>query len=224
MNIRKKFKTCFIMPAFNEEKNISNIILGLKKFGEVIVVDDFSNDNTSLIAKNSGAIVVKHKKNFGYDHSIYSGFKKAHKLSYRYVVSIDSDGQHSVSDARRYSKFLNKGFDIVYGRRKNFQRISERLFSMYTKYFYKIEDPMCGLKGYNLVVCKKFGLLKKDNGIGSNILIEAKRRKIKTLEIKINQKKRLDKTRYGGFFIGNIKILRALSKLIFRDMVNFFIK
>ena len=60
--LKKNHNICFIIPAFNEEKRISKIILNLRKLGEVIVIDDFSSDKTNLIAKKSGAKVIKQKK------------------------------------------------------------------------------------------------------------------------------------------------------------------
>ena len=48
---KKKFDTCFIMPAFNEQNNIAYLIKKLKKIGDVIVVDDCSSDKTNVISK-----------------------------------------------------------------------------------------------------------------------------------------------------------------------------
>ena len=70
-------KTCFVIPAFNEEDKIFKIIKKLKKIGEVIVVDDCSKDKTNYLSKKSGAKVIRHLKNYGYDRSLYTGIRNA---------------------------------------------------------------------------------------------------------------------------------------------------
>ena len=55
-------KVCVIIPAYNEAKEIGNIINRLRRQGlEVVVVDDGSHDDTSLIALNNQAVVIKNQ-------------------------------------------------------------------------------------------------------------------------------------------------------------------
>ena len=59
----ESYKIAILIPAYNEEKTIEKVISKvLPLYGDVIVVDDGSNDNTFNIAKNSKAIVLKNKK------------------------------------------------------------------------------------------------------------------------------------------------------------------
>ena len=63
------------IPAFNEEKHLPQILTKLKEItNSIIVCDDGSTDNTSIIAKKFGAEVIKHKKNLGYGSAIKSIF------------------------------------------------------------------------------------------------------------------------------------------------------
>ena len=69
------------IPAFNEEKNIAAIIIGLKKITDkIIVCNDGSTDSTGEIAKELGAIVINHEKNLGYGAGIKSIFLKAKEM------------------------------------------------------------------------------------------------------------------------------------------------
>ena len=87
------------IPAYNEEKNIAKIIVGLKKIADqIIVCDDGSSDMTGDISKNLGAIVISHKKNMGYGVAINSIFQKAKELNSDLLVTFDADGQHRVED------------------------------------------------------------------------------------------------------------------------------
>jgi len=69
------------IPAFNEEKNIGLMIVELLKIVDfVIVCNDGSNDNTGIIAKKMGAVVINHERNLGYGAGIKSLFLKAREL------------------------------------------------------------------------------------------------------------------------------------------------
>ena len=59
-SILSRVKTAAIIPAFNESTHISDVINGMKKYVDsVIVVDDGSSDGTGEVAKKLGAIVMK---------------------------------------------------------------------------------------------------------------------------------------------------------------------
>lgn len=219
---KKKFNACFIMPAFNEQKNIAYLIKKLKKIGDVIVVDDCSTDKTNIISKRNGALVVKHQNNLGYDHALFSGLKKAKQLSYKFAITIDADKQHNINDAKKILKYLKKGNSIVYGERKNFQRFMELIISVYTNFFKNIKDPLCGLKGYNIQRCLKYGLLNKNNYIGTNVLLNSYESGLKSHKFKINVNQRENKSKFGGVYSGNAKIFRVLFIILLIDFIKLF--
>ena len=67
-----------IVPAFNEEYAIKQSIEDLKKFFDrIIVVDDCSTDETGKIAKESGALVLRHALNLGQGAALQTGAKYA---------------------------------------------------------------------------------------------------------------------------------------------------
>ena len=83
------------LPAYNESKNIESIITQLKSITDLVLVcDDGSTDQTANIAKNSGAIVIKHSKNMGYGAAIKSLFTEFMTLDADILVTFDADGQH----------------------------------------------------------------------------------------------------------------------------------
>ena len=77
------------IPAFNEEKNIGSMIVQLLKIVDsVIVCNDGSSDNTGVIAKKMGAIVINHERNLGYGTGIKSLFLKARELGFDALVTL----------------------------------------------------------------------------------------------------------------------------------------
>jgi glycosyltransferase involved in cell wall biosynthesis len=57
-----------IIPAFNEEKHVKDVVTTALKYGDVIVVDDGSSDNTIENARSTGVKVIVTKTNKGKGH------------------------------------------------------------------------------------------------------------------------------------------------------------
>ncbi len=80
-----------VIPAYNEEKNISGILLVLKQFQgiyEVLVVNDGSSDKTSDIAISHGFRVLELKQNMGKSYAMSMGLKNT-KASV--ILFLDAD-------------------------------------------------------------------------------------------------------------------------------------
>ncbi|MEW6067219.1 MAG: glycosyltransferase family 2 protein [Nitrospirota bacterium] len=108
-----------LIPAYNEEKNISEVIRGAINFvKDIFVVDDGSNDRTSLKAEAEGAHVIKHNKNMGKGAALNTGFSEITKNDLDAIITIDADGQHLPSEIPKLiTAFENKKGDIIIGER-----------------------------------------------------------------------------------------------------------
>lgn len=111
-----------IIPAFNEEKTILDIIKRthdvfseLKYSYEIIVVCDGCSDETESISKQSDVIVIVNKVNKGYGASIKIGALNAKG---DFIITIDADGQHNPEDIKKLIPEL-KDNDMVVASRKN---------------------------------------------------------------------------------------------------------
>lgn len=111
-----KNKLAVVMPAYNETASISQVIASipktLKVHGDVfetvvVVVNDCSRDNTSELAKSAGAHVVNHFLNLGAGGATRTGMHYVQKLlpEAKYLITIDSDGQHSAEDIEKVLEF-----------------------------------------------------------------------------------------------------------------------
>jgi len=90
-----------IIPAYNEAGSIHQVIEDVRngfsgKKIEILVIDDGSNDETAVLAQESGARVIRHLRNKGYGASLKTGIRNAHGQS---VLFMDADGQHCAADA-----------------------------------------------------------------------------------------------------------------------------
>lgn len=216
----EKSEVAIIIPAYNEDKTISDVIKGVRNFGEVIVVNDNSNDNTVSVAESSGAIVCSHEDNGGYDAALTTGFKKAKDLNKNFIITIDADGQHSFKDVARFLEELKRGSNLVFGIRPESARFGESMFRFYFRLRFGVEDILCGMKGYNLhelYINKQFDNI---NSIGTEVSLLNLKRKVNFTQINISISPRLDQPRFGNIFKANIKILRALARIILLDITT----
>ena len=104
-----------IIPAYNEEKTIEEVIKRVKNYAFPIVVDDGSKDRTFEIAKKL-AITIKHKRNMGKGFAVRSGIEfilKNYK-DVEAIVLIDADLQHLPEEIPKLVKKL-KYYDFVQG-------------------------------------------------------------------------------------------------------------
>lgn len=93
--------TLIIVPAYNERHTVGEIVTGLRREGfEVLVVDDGSVDDTSLVAEQAGALVLRLPINLGVGGALRAGFRYAVREGYGAVIQVDADGQHPVNEVR----------------------------------------------------------------------------------------------------------------------------
>ena len=100
----KKDKILFVIPAYNEENNIKKVLEEIKKdvpFADIVVINDASKDNTSVIVKKEKTLCIDMLYNVGYAMAVQTGIKYASQNDYDYVIQFDADGQHIAKEALR---------------------------------------------------------------------------------------------------------------------------
>ncbi len=194
----KALKIAIGLPAFNEEKNIGKIVAELlEKSYSVIVCNDGSSDSTGIIAEKMGAIIVNHKRNFGYGAAIGSLFKKAKECEFDILVTFDSDGQHRISDIEKViDPIKNNLADIVIGSRflgdektemPKYRKIGVKVITnlVNSQTGKKITDSQSGFRAYSKKIFSEINLSESGMGVSTEILIKANQKKIKITEIPI---------------------------------------
>jgi glycosyltransferase involved in cell wall biosynthesis len=146
-----------VIPAYNEEKSIGEVIEQARKFAEeVIVVDDYSTDNTKELCLRLGANVVTNEHRKGYIGAIKTGFQRAGRET---IVTLDADGEHDPSDIPRLvGPILTGKANLVLGRRKEIPRISERFINSLTNLKVKVADSGTGFRALNKDLASKLDL------------------------------------------------------------------
>jgi glycosyltransferase involved in cell wall biosynthesis len=206
------FRTAIVIPAHNEASAIGKVVKSAKKYGDVIVVDDASTDETGERARSGGALIVTHNTNQGYDGALNSGFKYAETLGYDFVVTLDADGQHPADKIGLFIENLKESAEVVVGVRPRKQRLSEMIFGMVTRFLYRINDPLCGMKGYRMTLYKEVGHFDCYQSIGTELMLYAAKNRRPVKQVFLSIEARKDASRFGSGWRSDVKILRALSK------------
>ena len=107
----KKHDTLIIIPAYNEEKNLQGVLDSLMKnnvsdYADILIINDASVDETPAIAKRNNVRCISFVYNLGYGNALQAGYKYAKDYLYDYVIQMDADGQHDVSNVYNIYKEL----------------------------------------------------------------------------------------------------------------------
>ena len=125
---KRKKDLLIIMPAYNEEACIGSFLEQLESseiagMADILVINDGSSDGTGRIVTEHGHTIITHVYHMGYGAALLSGYKYAVRRRYRYVIQLDSDGQHDpcnilpIYERLRGSDRDAEGPDIVLGSR-----------------------------------------------------------------------------------------------------------
>ncbi len=166
----EKKELLIIIPAYNEGKNIRQVLtdlegLDMKIRADILIINDASTDSTNWIVKEMHYPMISQLFNMGYGCALQTGYKWAVRRGYRYVIQMDGDGQHDVCNIPRIYDRLREADgdgvcpDIVLGARF-MKESSEYPVSAVKKIVYamfrflirlttgrRFSDPTTGLQG-----------------------------------------------------------------------------
>jgi len=206
-------KTFVVIPAYNEETNIREVIRETKKYASnVILVDDGSKDRTSEESKKEGITVLRHIINIGKGAALKTGCDYAVKQGADKIVVLDADAQHEPSQIPIFLKELND-VDIVLGYRelsKNMPlilKLGNGFINKMTKLLYgiNIKDTQSGYRAFTSDAYKKIRWKASNYSMESEMIANIGKRNLKYKEIPI---KTIYTDRYKGTTIlDGIKII-----------------
>lgn len=112
-----------LIPAYNEESRIYDVVAASLAHLPVLVVDDGSTDATAARAREAGAVVVRQTPNQGKGVALRTGFQRALDDGRDAAVTLDADGQHDPAEIAGFLQaFANRRADLIIGAR-DFKRM-----------------------------------------------------------------------------------------------------
>lgn len=191
-----------ILPAFNEEKNLFDVVEDVLQYlrtikdpWEIIIIDDGSFDKTGEIAQKvcrsqSKVKVIQHGKNLGYGRSLSDGFAAS---TYEYVFFTDSDRQFDLKALSIMWPLAKTGVvDLIIGYRINRQdpflrKLLSRGYNILTDFLFglDVKDVDCAFKIFNKRILKKIKIESNNFFVNTEILAKARHFKFKILEVSV---------------------------------------
>ncbi|MBS3169491.1 glycosyltransferase [Candidatus Woesearchaeota archaeon] len=177
---RENLHLVVLIPAYNEEQTIGNVIRSIPRDCagkvDVLVLNDGSQDNTVLAAKEAGVDhIVSHNTNKGLGITFRDGIDEALKMGADIIVNIDADGQFNPLDIPRLIQpILDHQADMATCSRFKDPRLTpkmpaikifgNKIFARILNLFLKKNyyDTQCGFRAYskeaalNLVLFGRF--------------------------------------------------------------------
>lgn len=211
--------TFAVIPAYNEEEHLEQVIKETKKYVQnIIVVDDGSKDQTPKIAEDNKAILLKHIVNLGKGATLKTGCDHALKLGADKIVVLDADAQHDPNKIPEFLEALNDNNGIIFGYRKLSEtmpfilRFGNWFISKTTKFLYNLDlyDTQCGYRAFTADAYKKIRWDSSDYGMESEMITKVGKHRLKYSQVPL-QTIYLDKYK-GTTILDGVKIVLKMMK------------
>ena len=179
-------KICVVIPAFNVEQTISEVITRVSQFiniAHIIVVDDGSQDQTAAIAKKTGAVVIRNGVNRGKGYSLKRGFQYAIQNGYHAIITLDGDLQHDPFEIPRFIDcYSQTNADLILGDRTDDlshmpldRQFSNKMTSLIISILtgQRVRDSQTGYRLIRTDVPRKINLISNRYETESELLVKA---------------------------------------------------
>lgn len=200
-----------VIPCLNEEAGIVGVVedaraaldaAGLS--GEVVVVDNASEDRSAELARAAGARVVEEPRR-GYGSAYLAGLAAAQG---EYIVMTDADGTYPIELLGAFVERMRDGADMVIGNRFKGtieagampwpnRYIGNPILSGMLNLFFRsgISDAHCGLRAVRRDALDKLKLQATGMEFASEMVIKAGKRRLRVDEIPIDYRPRIGESK-----------------------------
>jgi len=223
-----------VIPCLNEEQNIDRCVraaehalsaTGLR--GEVIVVDNDSEDRSAALAAAAGASVL-HEPRRGYGSAYLAGLAAARG---DYIVMADADLTYDFADIPRFVEKLAAGADLVIGDRMDniepgampwlHRYIGNPLLSGILNLFFRtgVRDAHCGMRALRRDAIARLGLRTTGMEFASEMVVRAARERLVIAELPIKYHPRGGESKLSSFRDG----WRHLRYLLVHSPLHLFL-
>jgi hypothetical protein len=188
-----------VIPCLNEAENIEEcvgrafqVLAESGITGEVVVVDNGSDDGSGAIARRSGARVIDEPRR-GYGRAYRTGFAAAQG---EFIVMIDADLTYDFAEIPRFVQELEDGAELVMGNRMRgirpgamgvVSRLGNPLLSGFLNLLYKTpaRDAYCGMRAFRKDALRALDLQSTGMELAPEMVIRAARSGVAVAEIPI---------------------------------------
>ena len=223
-----------VIPCLNEAENIELCVTTARQVlesngldGEVLVVDNGSEDDSAALASAAGARVVSEPRR-GYGSAYLAGFAAARG---RYIVMADADLTYDFNEIPRFVSELEGGAELVMGdRMDNIQPgampwlhryVGNPILTGLLNLFFStgVKDAHCGMRALRAEVLPRLDLRTTGMEFASEMVIRASKQKLRIAEFPIQYHPRGGESKLSSFRDG----WRHLRFLLVHSPTHLFI-
>ncbi len=223
-----------VIPCLNEAENIELCVRTAREVldkegldGEVLVVDNASEDDSAALAAAAGARVVSEPRR-GYGSAYLAGFAAARG---RYIVMADADLTYDFNEIPRFVSELEGGAELVMGDRMDnikpgampwlHRYIGNPILTGLLNLFFRtgVNDAHCGMRALRTEVLPRLDLRTTGMEFASEMVIRASKEKLKIAEFPIEYHPRGGESKLSSFSDG----WRHLRFLLVHSPTHLFI-
>jgi len=206
-----------VIPCLNEAENIERCVRGAQRvldeaglLGEVIVVDNASEDGSGDLARRAGARVVD-QPHRGYGSAYLAGFEAVRG---EYIVMLDADLTYPFEEIPRFVERLESGCELVMGdRMDNIQPGAMHWLHRYVgnpvltgvlNLFFRtgVKDAHCGMRALRRDALPRLDLRTSGMEFASEMVIRAAKLKLRIGELPIEYRPRSGESKLSRFSDG----------------------
>ena len=216
-----------VIPALNESASIKAVVQGARKYvDEVIVVDDGSSDDTGSIARQAGAVVVRHIINRGQGAAEQTGTDLAIRRGADIIIHLDADGQHDPNDIPKLiAPLQSRMADIVLGSRFLGQAVNIPIFRkillkagaffIFTFTGLRLSDSQNGFRAMTRSTAKLINITQDGMAHATEIIDQISEQDLRYQEVPVT-------VRYTPYSIGRGQSNSNAVKIVWRLIIEKF--
>jgi len=223
-----------MIPAYNEEKTIGNVIEEIPRriqgidSVQVLVIDDGSTDRTAEVAREAGADeILSHRTNLGLGVAFQDGLECALKMGADVIVNMDADGQYNAKEIPKLIKpILEKRTEIVLGWRDisnlDFVSFSRKIGNRMTTWIIRkacnlsIKDSQTGFRAFSQEAALQMNLSGEYTYVHET-LIQAKSKGLRVGEVPVQFRERKGDSRLISSLPSYVKEAGGIIIKTYRD-------
>ncbi len=233
MQVEKSFSIviCVIIPAFNEQDAIGEVIKEIPKnlINEIVVVNNASTDKTAVVAKASGATVL-HEQIPGYGRACLKGIEYLKQSERKPDIIVFLDGDHSDYPeelAQVIKPILDQQADLVIGsralgNREHGSMMPQQIFGNWLatrllKLFYNVKFTDLGpFRAITYTKLLELNMQDKNYGWTVEMQLKAAKNGLRCVEVPVRYRKRIGFSKVSGTVKGSVMAGYKILYTIFR--------
>jgi glycosyltransferase involved in cell wall biosynthesis len=226
------FAPCVVIPVYNHEHAIGAVVGGIRAQGmPMVLVDDGSSqacaDVLQQLSTTADVLLVRHERNCGKGAAVSTGLRTARERGYTHAAQIDADGQHTVSDLRRFVEEARQHPDAVICGRPVFDAgiPRSRYYGRYLTHglvwletlSFELIDTMCGFRVYPLATTLALldrGRVGPRMDFDTEVLVRLHWRGVRTRWLATQVRYPLDGVSHYRMFLDNVRMTSLHVRLL----------